>query len=198
MCVKEIILPLQKKQVCKIPALSKHEWCILCNENRSFLNIHILQVQNIDFDGLFGNINSVIDLSRRLYKTLQDTDSIGQCKKVPELTLQFQISFHIAVLPYSFLFIQVKCSWTTKVSWRRFTRSIAKIMMTPSLYWRPMRRMRTSRSTCWNVQRNSGNFHRKTVVVLHESDTFSSLHGVVTTTKACPDPVEHVNASQDF
>ncbi|XP_051770378.1 dynamin-binding protein isoform X6 [Ctenopharyngodon idella] len=49
MCVKEIILPLQKKQV-----------------------------QNIDFDGLFGNINSVIDLSRRLYKTLQDTDSIGQ------------------------------------------------------------------------------------------------------------------------
>ncbi|KTG33534.1 hypothetical protein cypCar_00010202 [Cyprinus carpio] len=35
-------------------------------------------VQNIDFDGLFGNISSVIDLSRRLYKTLQDTDSIGQ------------------------------------------------------------------------------------------------------------------------
>ncbi|RXN09731.1 dynamin-binding -like isoform X2 [Labeo rohita] len=35
-------------------------------------------VQSIDFDGLFGNINSVIDLSRRLYKTLQDTDSIGQ------------------------------------------------------------------------------------------------------------------------
>uniref|UniRef100_A0A672N3X5 Dynamin-binding protein n=1 Tax=Sinocyclocheilus grahami TaxID=75366 RepID=A0A672N3X5_SINGR len=49
MCVKEIIQPLQKKQV-----------------------------QSIDFDGLFGNINSVIDLSRRLYKTLQDTDSIGQ------------------------------------------------------------------------------------------------------------------------
>lgn len=49
MCVKEIIQPLQKKQV-----------------------------QNIDFDGLFGNISSVIDLSRRLYKTLQDTDSTGQ------------------------------------------------------------------------------------------------------------------------
>ncbi|XP_056324844.1 dynamin-binding protein isoform X2 [Danio aesculapii] len=49
MCVKEIIQPLQKKQV-----------------------------QGIDFDGLFGNINSVIDLSRRLNKTLQDTDSIGQ------------------------------------------------------------------------------------------------------------------------
>ncbi|XP_067286793.1 dynamin-binding protein isoform X4 [Pseudorasbora parva] len=49
MCVKEIIQPLQKKQV-----------------------------QNIDFDGLFGNINSVIDLSRRLYKTLHDTDSTGQ------------------------------------------------------------------------------------------------------------------------
>lgn len=41
MCVKEIILPLQKKQVRKIPALSKDEWCILCNENRSFLNIHV-------------------------------------------------------------------------------------------------------------------------------------------------------------
>ncbi|XP_073683998.1 dynamin-binding protein, partial [Garra rufa] len=49
MCVKEIIQPLQRKQV-----------------------------QSIDFDGLFGNINSVIDLSRRLYKALQDTDSIGQ------------------------------------------------------------------------------------------------------------------------
>uniref|UniRef100_A0A8C8JDY0 Dynamin-binding protein n=1 Tax=Oncorhynchus tshawytscha TaxID=74940 RepID=A0A8C8JDY0_ONCTS len=48
MCVKEIIQPLQRKQV-----------------------------QNIDYDGLFGNINSVIDLSRRLFKTLQDTDSIG-------------------------------------------------------------------------------------------------------------------------
>nr|XP_055032448.1 dynamin-binding protein isoform X1 [Misgurnus anguillicaudatus]XP_055032449.1 dynamin-binding protein isoform X1 [Misgurnus anguillicaudatus]XP_055032450.1 dynamin-binding protein isoform X1 [Misgurnus anguillicaudatus] len=48
MCVKEIIQPLQEKQV-----------------------------QSIDFDGLFGNINSVIDLSRRLYKSLQDTDSIG-------------------------------------------------------------------------------------------------------------------------
>ncbi|KAG7492520.1 hypothetical protein MATL_G00014840 [Megalops atlanticus] len=49
MCVKEIIMPLQKKQV-----------------------------QNVDFDGLFGNINAVIDLSRRLYKSLQDTDSIGK------------------------------------------------------------------------------------------------------------------------
>lgn len=49
MCVKEIIQPLQRKQV-----------------------------QNVDFDGLFGNINSVIDLSRRLFNTLQDTDSIGK------------------------------------------------------------------------------------------------------------------------
>ncbi|KAM6951088.1 dynamin-binding protein [Aplochiton taeniatus] len=49
MCVKEIVQPLQCKQV-----------------------------QNMDFDGLFGNINSVIDLSQRLFKTLEDTDSIGQ------------------------------------------------------------------------------------------------------------------------
>uniref|UniRef100_A0A6Q2XG44 Dynamin-binding protein n=1 Tax=Esox lucius TaxID=8010 RepID=A0A6Q2XG44_ESOLU len=49
MCVKEIIQPLQRKQV-----------------------------QNVDFDGLFGNISSVIDLSRRLLKSLQDTDSIGK------------------------------------------------------------------------------------------------------------------------
>ncbi|XP_051958962.1 dynamin-binding protein-like isoform X2 [Xyrauchen texanus] len=49
MCVKEVIQPLQLKQV-----------------------------QTIDFDGLFGNINSVIDLSCRLNKALQDTDSIGQ------------------------------------------------------------------------------------------------------------------------
>ncbi|XP_067100752.1 dynamin-binding protein isoform X1 [Osmerus mordax] len=49
MCVQEIIHPLQRKQV-----------------------------QNVDFEGLFGNINSVIDLSRRLLKNLQDTDSIGK------------------------------------------------------------------------------------------------------------------------
>ncbi|KAM7370770.1 hypothetical protein PAMP_010291 [Pampus punctatissimus] len=49
MCVEEIIEPLQKKQV-----------------------------KNVDFDGLFGNINSVIDLSQRLFETLQDTDSIGK------------------------------------------------------------------------------------------------------------------------
>ncbi|XP_061086874.1 dynamin-binding protein isoform X2 [Conger conger] len=48
MCVKEIILPLQRKPV-----------------------------QNMDFEGLFGNINAVIDLSRRLHKSLLDTDSIG-------------------------------------------------------------------------------------------------------------------------
>ncbi|XP_033886856.3 dynamin-binding protein-like isoform X1 [Acipenser ruthenus] len=48
MCVQEIIHPLQKKQV-----------------------------QNIDFDGLFGNVQMVIDLSTRLLKDLQDTESIG-------------------------------------------------------------------------------------------------------------------------
>ncbi|XP_031699078.1 dynamin-binding protein isoform X3 [Anarrhichthys ocellatus] len=48
MCVEEIIEPLQKKRV-----------------------------KNVDFDGLFGNISSVIDLSQRLFETLQDTDSIG-------------------------------------------------------------------------------------------------------------------------
>ncbi|KAM8836530.1 dynamin-binding protein isoform 1-T2 [Spinachia spinachia] len=48
MCVEEIVEPLQKKQV-----------------------------KNVDFDGLFGNLGSVIDLSQRLFETLQDTDSIG-------------------------------------------------------------------------------------------------------------------------
>ncbi|CAN9509258.1 unnamed protein product [Ophioblennius macclurei] len=49
MCVEEIVEPLQKKQV-----------------------------KNVDFDGLFGNIGSVIDLSQRLFETLQETDSIGK------------------------------------------------------------------------------------------------------------------------
>ncbi|XP_053094652.1 dynamin-binding protein isoform X4 [Pangasianodon hypophthalmus] len=49
MCKTHIILPLQKKEV-----------------------------QNVDFDGLFGNIESVIDLSTRLEEALQDTDSIGK------------------------------------------------------------------------------------------------------------------------
>ncbi|XP_066520491.1 dynamin-binding protein isoform X3 [Hoplias malabaricus] len=49
MCRKEIIKPLKDKHV-----------------------------QNIDFDGLFGNIESVIDLSDRLNETLQETDYIGK------------------------------------------------------------------------------------------------------------------------
>ncbi|XP_060950532.1 dynamin-binding protein isoform X1 [Limanda limanda] len=48
MCVKEIIEPLQKKQL-----------------------------KNVDFDELFGNISSVIDLSERLSEALHETDSIG-------------------------------------------------------------------------------------------------------------------------
>ncbi|XP_060884910.1 dynamin-binding protein isoform X2 [Labrus mixtus] len=49
MCVEEIIEPLQNKKV-----------------------------KNVDFDGLFGNISSVIDLSQRLCDSLHDTDSIGR------------------------------------------------------------------------------------------------------------------------
>ncbi|XP_011486266.1 dynamin-binding protein isoform X1 [Oryzias latipes] len=49
MCVEEIIEPLQEKQV-----------------------------KNMDFNGLFGNITSVIELSQRLYDELQETDSIGK------------------------------------------------------------------------------------------------------------------------
>uniref|UniRef100_A0A3Q4BGM0 Dynamin-binding protein n=1 Tax=Mola mola TaxID=94237 RepID=A0A3Q4BGM0_MOLML len=49
MCVEEIIEPLQQKQL-----------------------------KNVDFDGLFGNISTVINMSQRLFDTLQDTDSIGK------------------------------------------------------------------------------------------------------------------------
>ncbi|XP_059892424.1 dynamin-binding protein isoform X1 [Gadus macrocephalus] len=49
MCVSEIVEPLQRKQV-----------------------------QNVDYDGLFGNIGSVIDLSQRLFRELEETDSIGK------------------------------------------------------------------------------------------------------------------------
>ncbi|KAM4716350.1 dynamin-binding protein isoform 2-T2 [Anableps anableps] len=47
MCIDEIIVPLQEKQV------------------------------KVDFEGLFGNISSVIELSQRLLDGLHDTDSIG-------------------------------------------------------------------------------------------------------------------------
>lgn len=43
-----------------------------------------IKVQNVDFDGLFGNIESVIDLSTRLKEALRDTDSIGK-KKISQL-----------------------------------------------------------------------------------------------------------------
>ncbi|CAI5658855.1 unnamed protein product [Oreochromis niloticus] len=49
MCVEEIIEPLQQKQV-----------------------------KNVDYEGLFGNISSVIDLSQRLLNSLHETDSIGK------------------------------------------------------------------------------------------------------------------------
>ncbi|XP_057681234.1 dynamin-binding protein isoform X5 [Corythoichthys intestinalis] len=49
MCVVEIVEPLQKKQV-----------------------------KNVDFDGLFGNISSVINLSQRLFESLEENDSIGK------------------------------------------------------------------------------------------------------------------------
>lgn len=38
----------------------------------------LLQLKNVDFEGLFGNIGGVISLSQRLLETLQDTDSIGE------------------------------------------------------------------------------------------------------------------------
>lgn len=53
---------------------SKHDF--LPRFNTFYL--HFLQVKNVDFDGLFGNISSVIDLSQRLLETLLDTDSIGK------------------------------------------------------------------------------------------------------------------------
>ncbi|XP_048843583.1 dynamin-binding protein isoform X2 [Brienomyrus brachyistius] len=49
MCVKEIFQPLQQKQV-----------------------------PNVDFEGLFGNITAVIEISEHLYSSLLDSDSIGQ------------------------------------------------------------------------------------------------------------------------
>ncbi|KAM9817095.1 dynamin-binding protein [Neosynchiropus ocellatus] len=49
MCVEEIVEPLQKKQV-----------------------------KNVDFEGLFGNLGSVIDLSQRLFDSLQDSDCTGK------------------------------------------------------------------------------------------------------------------------
>lgn len=40
--------------------------------------LHFLQLKNVDFDGLFGNIGSVIDLSQRLLGSLQETDNTGK------------------------------------------------------------------------------------------------------------------------
>lgn len=54
--------------------------CQLTGQSHCFntFYLHFLQLKNVDFDGLFGNINSVIDLSQRLFDTLQETDSIGK------------------------------------------------------------------------------------------------------------------------
>ncbi|XP_043912521.1 dynamin-binding protein isoform X2 [Protopterus annectens] len=48
MCVDKVLLPLQRKQL-----------------------------QNVDFDGLFGNIQMVIEVSQQLLKDLEDADNIG-------------------------------------------------------------------------------------------------------------------------
>lgn len=47
----------------------------------------LLQLKNVDFEGLFGNIGGVISLSQRLLKTLQDTDSIGERPHPPPTPL---------------------------------------------------------------------------------------------------------------
>lgn len=44
----------------------------------TFHYLYFLQLKNVDFDGLFGNISTVINMSQRLFDTLQDTDSIGK------------------------------------------------------------------------------------------------------------------------
>ena len=41
--------------------------------------------------------------------------------------------------------------WTSKLSWRRFTRSTARTTTTPSLCSRATRRTRASSATCWRV-----------------------------------------------
>lgn len=46
-------------------------------EMLTFIYCFYLKV-DVDFEGLFGNISSVIDLSLRLYNDLQETDSIGK------------------------------------------------------------------------------------------------------------------------
>lgn len=98
MCVEEIIEPLQKKQVRRCRRGENMSSSSKPNQEtfiRVFLTffLHLLKVKNVDFDGLFGNIGSVIDLSQRLYETLQDTDSIGK-KPVSQRCTSFGHLFH--------------------------------------------------------------------------------------------------------
>lgn len=51
---------------------------------------------------------------------------------------------------------QEKCFWTSKLSWRRCTRSTARTTTMPSLCWRATRRTKTSSATCWSVWRDCG------------------------------------------
>lgn len=41
------------------------------------ISLSILQMQNIDFEGLFGNIHMVISFSKQLLSTLEASDAIG-------------------------------------------------------------------------------------------------------------------------
>lgn len=76
MCVLEIVEPLKKKQVRRRFDLELPR----CGSAWKFFQVARFgfQVKNVDFDGLFGNLNSVIDLSQRLFETLEETDSIGK------------------------------------------------------------------------------------------------------------------------
>ena len=56
-----------------------------------------LKLKNVDFDGLFGNISSVIDLSERLSEALHETDSIGEEPVFTRRT--YSISLEVVVLP---------------------------------------------------------------------------------------------------
>lgn len=41
------------------------------------ISLPIAQMQNIDFEGLFGNIHMVISFSKQLLSTLEASDAIG-------------------------------------------------------------------------------------------------------------------------
>ncbi|XP_045437938.1 dynamin-binding protein isoform X3 [Pipistrellus kuhlii] len=104
------------------------EMCI----ERIMVPLQQAQIPNIDFEGLFGNMQMVIKVSKQLLADLEISDADTEKKFAKNTVCVF--------------ILKDLCFLSTGMSLRELTRFTARITMRPPHCWKSMRRMRGSRS----------------------------------------------------